>query len=335
MKRRFLLLLLVACGCVALTLPADAYLKFGIDLGPRTIVLRWGSQPVRYFVSDRLSVPGVNLTQFEAALTRAFATWEAVGTSAIRFQRVGVTGARPIEDDGLTTLGFESRPELERVLGQTSFTVDETTGTIVEVDVFFNATFPWSVAEAGEAGRFDLESIAVHEIGHLVGLGHSAIGETELQPGGGRRVIGAKAVMFPIAFGPRNIVGRQLQTDDIAGVSDIYPDGDFNRRTGSISGRVTKNGQGFFGAHIVAYNLRTRQLVGNFTLNERGEYVIAGVDPGPCLVRVEPLDDGDIESFFDDSIDVDLDFQVTYRDRLAVVPEGGNVGDVDVAVRPK
>ena len=99
----------------------------------------------------------------------------------------------------------------------------------LESDIFFNSAFPWSVAPAGEAGRFDLESIALHEIGHFSGLGHSALGETELREGGGRRVLAAEAVMFPIAFTSGSIAARTLKADDIAGISDLYPDGGLRR----------------------------------------------------------------------------------------------------------
>ena len=71
----------------------------------------------------------------------------------------------------------------------------------------------------------------MHEIGHLHGLGHSALGETE-NSAGGRRVIGAEAVMFPIAFTAGSISDRTLKADDIAGISDIYPAPEFSRRHG-------------------------------------------------------------------------------------------------------
>jgi hypothetical protein len=332
--RAWLVALALACAC---SMPLAAYVKFGIPVNGQTVTLKWKTMPVRYFVSNRLAVPNVTIDQFDAAVGRAFATWQAIPTSSITYQRVGFTPAAPQDDDGMTVLGFETHPELDRVLGATSFTFEATNngGSIVEADIFFNASFPWSVASGGETGRFDLESIALHEIGHLTGLGHSALGETELQPSGGRRVIAAEAVMFPIAYSAGNIDARKLRADDIAGASDLYPDGNFTTDLGSISGRVTKNGQGIFGAHIVAFNLRTQKLVGNFSLNTNGDYVIGGLDAGPCVIRVEPLDDGDVSSFFDNTNTVDVNFRVTYADQLAIVPRGGNIGNINVAVQAK
>ena len=83
-----------------------------------------------------------------------------------------------------------------------------TQGEVLEADIFLNSSFSWSVANGGDAGRQDVESIALHELGHLHGLGHSMLGETELI-GGGRRVIGAEAIMFPIAFASGS-VNREL-----------------------------------------------------------------------------------------------------------------------------
>src|SRR4029079_10326121 len=131
---------------------------------------------------------------------------------------------------------------------------------------FFNSAFPWSVAAAGESGRYDLESIALHEIGHFSGLRHSALGEPELAGIGGRRVLAAEAVMFPIAYTSGSIAGRTLKADDIAGISDLYPEADSTRTSGSISGRVTKDSQPVFGAHIVAFSVARGTSVGTFSL---------------------------------------------------------------------
>jgi matrixin/carboxypeptidase family protein len=314
--------------------PAFAYLKFGTQVNGQQVSLKWTQTPVRYFVNSTSAVPGVSVDDFQATVGRAFAQWQAVPTSSIAYQFAGLTAALPGQDDGLSTLGFQSRPDMDRVLASTSFLVDAATGALIESDIFFNSSFAWSVAPAGEAGRFDLESIALHEIGHLSGLGHSALGETELREGGGRRVLGAEAIMFPIAFAAGTIAGRTLKADDIAGISDLYPDGGFATSTGSLSGRVTKDGRPIFGAHVVAFDSATGSMVASFSLNAQGQFSVNGLSPGPHIVRVEPLDDAEIDSFFDASL-VDVDFTVAFYDRLVVVPRGGDRADVVVTVSRK
>jgi Matrixin/Carboxypeptidase regulatory-like domain len=322
--------LMAAALTLAQPAPALAYLKFGVPIRGQQVTVKWTQTPVRYFVSTS-SVPGVTSTEFQGAVSRAFATWEAVPTASITYQFAGVTAASPGSDDGSSVLGFRSRPDLDRVLASTSFLVDSATGALVESDIFFNSAFPWSVAAAGETGRYDLESIALHEIGHFSGLGHSALGETELVSSGGRRVLSAEAVMFPIAFAAGSISARTLKADDIAGISDLYPDGDFTT-DGSLSGRVTKDSQPIFGAHVVAFNPSTGAMVGSFSLNAQGQFSIGGLSPGPYVVRVEPIDDADVSSFFDTTLTVDIDFRVAFLDRVVVVPRGGDSGEVAVTV---
>src|SRR5262249_18735523 len=123
-----------------------------------------------------------------------------------------------------------------------------------------------------------------------------------------------------------------LKADDIAGISDLYPEPDFAQTSGTVSGRVTKDGAGVFGAHVVAFDPATGAMVGNFSLNAQGQFSIGGLTPGPRGPRVEPLDDADVESFFDPSRGTDLDFRISFYDRVVVVPRGGDSGQVELKV---
>lgn len=52
---------------------------------------------------------------------------------------------------------------------------------------------------------YDIESVALHEVGHVLGLAHSDV---------------HSAVMYP--YFTTNFVKNQLQPDDIDGLKDLY-----------------------------------------------------------------------------------------------------------------
>ena len=322
---------LVVLLCVApFATPVHAYLKFGVEVGGRVVPVRWAPGPIRYFVTER-EFSGITPQAFGDAIGRAAATWSRSPGLPVSFSSQGLTRSQPLDTDGRSTIGFLDRPDQERVLGATTFLLDAATGQILESDIYFNTRFRWSTAAAGEPGASDLESVALHELGHLLGLGHSAIGETEVS-GTGRRVISTGAVMFPIAMPAGSISERVLQVDDIAGVLDLY--GASPADSGSIQGRVTKGGTGVYGAHVVAFHLDTGTLIGGYALGEDGRFVIGGLSSGAYVLRVEPLDDADVESFFAPAR-VDIDFSVTYAPKVVVVQPGGSTAAIAVEVRPR
>src|SRR5262249_23010590 len=137
------------------------------------------------------------------------------------------------------------------------------------------------------------------------------------------------------ARSPGSTAERTLKADDMAGIAEIYQTSDFTRVTGSVSGKVTKTGTGVLGAHIVAFNPASGKLVGGFTLSDDGTFTIAGLEPGPQVVRVGPLDDGDISSFLDPALNIDVNFKVVFSNKLVVVPPGGTAPSIEVKVVAK
>lgn len=95
----------------------------------------------------------------------------------------------------------------------------------------FDDAETWSLTGAG--GTIDLETVALHEIGHLLGLDHSSV------PG---------SVMFPTYGG----IHRNLTQDDIGGIRRLYP---FLCRRGDSGGQA-----GFVG-EIAAIKHQSSQVV--------------------------------------------------------------------------
>jgi hypothetical protein len=86
------------------------------------------------------------------------------------------------------------------------------------------------------------------------------------------------------------------------------------------------------GAHLALFHPATGKLVAGFSVNDNGDFSIAGLDPGVHVLRVEPLDDADVESFFDDVGAIDVNFSVTFFDQLVIAPKGGGGASITVDV---
>lgn len=322
---------LVGAAIVAAASPLFAYLSLGTNVNGASVLTRWTSMPIRYFITNR-AISGVTAAQLQSAATASFSSWSQVPTTSMTASFAGFTSAEPVREDGATVIGFQAHEELERTLGVTTFTLDRTTGALVEADIFLNSMFAWSAAASGESNKYDVQSTLTHEVGHLIGLGHSLLGETVLRAEGGRRVTSKRSVMFPIAYAVGTTLDRTLQDDDVAGVSVTYPTGKFLGSTGSIAGKVTLGGAGVYGAHIVAVNSKTGQTVGAFSLNTQGQFSMDGLEPGVYVVRAEPIDDADVSSFFSDDSKVDANFKAAFHSKLVSVPVGGSGALIEIKV---
>jgi hypothetical protein len=298
--------------------------------------LFWGTEnlPVPWFFYN-VPPDDFSVDTAIASTQAAFDTWEAVETASIAFRFAGQTNAEPfVFFDALNTLGFITDPSLQGtgILGATNFIIFTFTGEIAESDIFFNADVPWSASPNGEAGRFDYQSTVTHEIGHFLGLDHSGLGFMESRP---QRfvLLEGSAVMFPFAYPAGSTTARTLTLDDVIGVSLIYPVGSGAAKA-SLSGTVTKDGEGLQGAHVTLFNPFTEELVGAFT-DGGGNYRVEGLSPGPIVVRVHPIAEPTAPSDFGfDDFLIDLDWSVTFHEGRAEVTAGTNTSDVDVEVTP-
>ena len=98
------------------------------------------------------------------------------------------------------------------------------------------------------AGAFDVETVALHELGHILGLQHSDV------PG---------SVMFPSV--DDNTTKRALTADDLSGIRQLYPTAVLANGTYTV--RQKSSGR-FLDAHEIAdedFRLVTRPAQNNDT----------------------------------------------------------------------
>ncbi len=210
----------------------------------------------------------------------SFQTWEDIPTSAIAFTRGANTTSTITAASGQLELFWLENSEttqdglnLTGALALTRRQFNAVTGEITDAAVVFNG-FGYQWAVDGRANAVDIQDVATHEIGHVIGLSHSPIGG---------------ATMYPRTTNGRT-QNRALATDDIIGASVIYPEAGFFNATGTIRGRVSEpNGANIFGAHVVAVDAN-----GNVTTSALsqpdGTYAMQGLPPGAYTVFAEPLD---------------------------------------------
>ena len=138
-------------------------------------------------------------------LGRAFAEWAEKSRGEISFIYEGLLEEGAAVRDGHNTLVWVTGiwPHGPETAAVTTIWQSEETGRIAEVDIEFNARdYSWNLPDSP-----DLLETALHEIGHLLGIGHS------FNPG---------AVMYDTSY-PGVPPRRTLSRDDLEALSFLYP----------------------------------------------------------------------------------------------------------------
>jgi hypothetical protein len=220
---------------------------------------------------------GSNLTGDRAPLdviTAAFATWEDDAASKIQFAFRGTVGTRERNGgDGVNLIALGAKENLGTGVLAATFLSSDGAGVLLDVDIVFASSVAYSTSSTPDDATYDLQAIATHEIGHFLGLEHSAL---------------ARATMVPYTDRGQ-IQQRSLHSDDEIGAALLYPVDGFLAGTGSLNGRITVAGAPVSLANVVAANVNG-PIVASAYSRPDGSYQIDGLPPDVYVVYAEPLD---------------------------------------------
>ena len=178
---------------------------------------KWATRSLTYSYSS--FTPDVPVSTVQSAIGGAFARWEAV--AGLRFTQVNSSGD--------IAIGFYQGTHGDGYPFDGAGTVLAHAFYPSNGDAHFDDAETWSDNGTG----IDLASVAVHELGHSLGLAHSS---------------DSSAVMYAYYTGMR----RDLATDDIQGIRSLYPTNVLMANQSLVAGQSVSSSDGRFSLVVQA-----------------------------------------------------------------------------------
>ncbi len=228
---------------------------------------------VTFFIDPRGTTDTITGGKSSAAAIRdAVAAWE-VPTTRIRFLEDPVrtaTGRNGL--DQVNWIGWQDGVLSPLTYAATFPTRDGS--RITDADIVFNElNFTWDTRTPGVSGVADIQGIAAHEWGHLLGADHVPL---------------RGATMY-FASDPGSIHLRTLADDDVALVGTLYPSLSFVQTTGTLTGKVEiTDAADDRAVHVVAVGVGSAEPVASTLTAPDGSWTIKGLPFGSYRVLAAP-----------------------------------------------
>lgn len=268
-----------------------------------------------YHLGSSGSVRGVLSNEWVNARA-AIGQWQAVPGTQIQFVEspIPITSVSqiPLEDGRVDILWVNPGPHpLHPDFGPFSISL-ASSGQVAVTYLFLDPIDPSIILQAiilvrrdldyttayteASASRPFLETVILHELGHVLGANHSPLGTSTLWWTSGGGVNAAAG----------------LSADEVAFAQQVYGKPATVKGLGRVTGTVRLNGAAVLGAMVVAE--RTNGIVVSATLSRaNGTYELAGLPPGTYQLRVAPLDpNAGGDAFLVRGLDIDVTSAAEY-----------------------
>ncbi|MDT7543370.1 MAG: hypothetical protein QOE33_3274 [Acidobacteriota bacterium] len=248
-----------------------------------SVPVHWATNTITVYLASSVNAPPANIkagSDVEGAVRRALHRWS--NAANINFDiRTGGPDAVGASNDGFSVISVSSANASfvpAATPGRTRISFDPNTGAIAEADVAINPNLLFSTD--GTHATYDLESTLAHEIGHFLGLDHSALVGATMQPHQVQNFTSG-------GFNLTQITARTLSDDDLAGIRALYGQRT-PRAVGSVQGALN---YAFAGAHVWVEDATSGRVVASAITKADGSYRIDQIPPGNYRVRAEHLDE--------------------------------------------
>lgn len=209
-KTRNRLVFCVFCVAILCSTQASA---FEVKYTASGETIQWSERSVSYVIDP--TVRGIEAGVVKSAVNAGFTVWTAVPTSFLSLVYEGVVLG---ESEGFSqseantnVVRFEDGTFMydDAVLAVTLLTYESESGILLDADIVVNsAGYDFTVDPQAGSNQHDIQNTIAHEVGHFVGLAHTADDEA--------------STMYPVAP-PAETAKRTLSENDKDGISFLYP----------------------------------------------------------------------------------------------------------------
>ena len=268
---------------------AFSYVQTVSDAG---VPVQWVAPFKVNLTGNFINRSGVSEGDFFSAVVKGLQRWKQTAPDAIFFDywQGSISNIYPVGGgyDGVSSIYFASNSSSSRltssgVLGLTQVWYRPNEAKILEVDIELNdIDYPFTTNPTDTSGygsgsfvysgvnrQVYIENVITHELGHAMGLSHSA----QLQ----------STMLF--VESPEQ---AHLGCDEWNAGSSIYG-GVSTTPMGALGGKVlSPTGSPIFGAYVQAISRQRGTVMASAITNKNGDYVIRSLEEGTYYVMVEP-----------------------------------------------